>query len=146
MGYTKGENHNLRSHKLYNVWNSIKSRCYRQNCKEFKWYGAKGIEMDTSWKISFKSFFDWCISNGYAEGMSIERINTSIGYYPGNCKFIPRKLQQRNKNNTFIVEYKGNKMSLAECVEKYSYFKYHTVWQRIKRYNHCRVCNVGRIA
>jgi hypothetical protein len=135
MGYTTGENHGLRKHPLYNVWNSIISRCYRENCREYKWYGSKGISMDRNWRKSFLSFYNWCIKNGYKNGMSIERIDVNKNYCPKNCKMIPKKLQARNRKDTKLVEYKGKKMSLAECVEKYSKNKYHTVWQRIVRYN-----------
>src|SRR5260370_26930387 len=40
----------------YVSWASIKQRCYNPNCKEYPWYGAKGIRMCRSWRKSFATF------------------------------------------------------------------------------------------
>ena len=83
------------------------------------------------WKNSFSVFYNWAIDNGWVKGMSIERINVNGDYCPENCSIIPIKKQARNRSDTLWVEYNGERLSLAECVEKYSEISYKVVWQRI---------------
>lgn len=130
--FTK-DNHNLRGHPLYNVWNNMKQRCGNPNVRTYKWYGAKGVCVCDDWKNNFRHFYEWAIANGWKNGMSIERIDIDKDYSPENCTLIPIKRQARNRKTTYWVNYRGRKMSLAECVEKYSSIKYYRVWQRITR-------------
>lgn len=85
--------------KLYVMWKNIRQRCYNPKNNSFKYYGAKGIKMCEDWNI-FNNFQLWAKSNGYKEGLSIERIDVSKNYEPQNCKFIPWKEQAHNKTNT----------------------------------------------
>lgn len=131
MGYTTGENHNLRKHPLYSVWAGMKRRCYTPGATQYKWYGGRGIKVCEKWKNSFKTFYDWAISHGWTKGMSIERKDVNGDYCPENCSIIPLKQQPRNTRATRWVEYKGEKMSLVECVERFSDIEYKIVWQRL---------------
>lgn len=131
MGYTTGEHHNLRGHPLYGVWAGMNRRCYTPSSTQYKWYGANGIKVCQEWKDSFKTFYDWAISNGWSKGMSIEREDIKGNYCPENCSIIPLKEQARNRRDTRWVKYNGEEMSLAECVERYSNIDYKVVWQRI---------------
>lgn len=131
MGYTTGEHHNLRKHPLYAVWFNMKQRCYNPNATQYKWYGGKGIEVCEEWRKSFKCFYDWANATKWSKGMSIERVDINGNYCPDNCTIIPIKQQARNRKTTLWVKYKGERMSLAECVERFSDISYKVVWQRI---------------
>lgn len=50
-------------------------------------------------------------------GYSIERIDVNGNYEPANCKWIPRRLQSRNRRDTRYVEYRGEILNLAEACE-----------------------------
>ena len=41
-------------------------------------------------------------------------------YEPNNCRWITCKVQQRNKTNNRLVEYKGKLLTLAELAENYN--------------------------
>ena len=74
--------------KLYSKWKSIKLRCYNKNTENFKRYGGRGITICRIWKNDFKKFEKWAIKNNYKNGLTIDRIDSSMGYSPWNCQFI----------------------------------------------------------
>ena len=39
----------------------MKERCYNPKCREYRFYGARGIEMCEEWLNDFKSFYDWSL-------------------------------------------------------------------------------------
>ena len=59
--------HGLSSSRVYNAWHHMKQRCYNQNCKAYKDYGARGIKICNEWLNDFMNFYNWAINNGYRE-------------------------------------------------------------------------------
>lgn len=92
--------HNLSKHPLYDVYKHIISRCYNEKDKVFKNYGGRNIEVWEEWKNDFVGFYDWCIANGYKEGLSVERLDNDGNYAPYNCKLATVAEQSRNKRST----------------------------------------------
>ena len=95
---------------LYKVYSSMKDRCLNQKSRDFKYYGARGIIVCLEWRNSFETFYQWAISNGYIEGLSIDRVNNNGNYEPNNCRWATKSTQSRNQrilqvNNT--SGYKG---------------------------------------
>lgn len=123
--------HGMSNTKLYDKWLSIKFRCYNPKFIEYDRYGGRGIVMCDEWKDNFMSFYNWAISNGYADGLTIERKDINGNYCPENCCWIPLKLQARNTSRTVFLEYKGTKKSMAEWAEQYN-ISYSAFSQRIK--------------
>lgn len=109
--------HGLCGTKLYNVWLTMKQRCYNPNDRHFKWYGAKGIKVCDEWKDP-RAFYDWCITNGYKDGLTIDRIDHTRDYSPDNCRFITMSAQQRNKSSCKNITYKGETHNVQEWAEK----------------------------
>lgn len=73
----------------------MKSRCHNANSTSYKWYGAKGITVCDEWRNDYKAFAHWAIEKGGYDTdkeedvvLTIDRIDSSIGYNPENCKFI----------------------------------------------------------
>jgi hypothetical protein len=69
---------------------------------------------DPAWD-DFTVFRDWAHANGYADNLSIDRIDNAGGYWPDNCRWITIAAQQRNKTSNVIIEVAGEKMILAEA-------------------------------
>lgn len=98
--------------RLYQLWKSIRYRCYSETSKDYKNYGGRGIKMCDEWKDDFRAFHDWSIANGYKEEkteaglniLTIDRIDLNGNYEPSNCRFITNAEQARNKRNTLTDE------------------------------------------
>lgn len=108
----KQATHRLSKSSLYNIYYAMIARCNKPNSISYKNYGAKGIKVCDEWLESFECFRDWAFENGYADGLSIERINVLENYSPDNCTWIPRSRQNGNKRNTHYVIYQGRKICL----------------------------------
>ena len=99
--------HGLTKNKLYKVHNRILSRCNNKKDKGYKHYGGRGITVCDEWldkNDGVKNFIEWAESNGYEDGLEIDRIDNDGNYEPSNCRFTTRRenvLNQRLKaNNT----------------------------------------------
>lgn len=99
--------------RLYRAWRSMKVRCYDSNCKEYKYYGARGITVCEEWRRSFEPFRDWALKNGYDDNLSIDRIDVNGNYEPSNCRWATCKEQLRNTTRTHLF----NGKTLAEWAE-----------------------------
>ena len=87
--------------------------------------------MCDEWK-DFIIFYNWAMSNGYSDNLSIDRIDNSKGYYPENCRWTTAKEQNRNKDNLHYIEYKGETHPIVVWAEKLN-IKYGTLRSRIDR-------------
>lgn len=102
----KGRNtkHGQSQTRLYKMWIGIKGRCNNPTCSTYPNYGGKGIVIDREWNDKFEAFMDWSLSHGYAENLSIDRIDPSGNYCPDNCRWVGKDVQAFNqrmkKNNT----------------------------------------------
>ena len=92
---------------LYDVWKSMKERCYNPNNHAFSDYGGRNISICEEWKNDYKSFYLWATENGWKRGLTIDRIDNNKGYCPENCRLADRFTQARNKRNNKEISHKG---------------------------------------
>lgn len=100
--------------RLYRIWRHIKSRCLNPNVCHYRYYGGRGISICQEWLNSYEEFAKWALSNGYSEGLSIDRIDVNGNYEPSNCRWTNAKVQANNKTNNRLIEYNGESHSLSE--------------------------------
>ncbi len=106
----------------------MKTRCYNNKNKNFKWYGAKGIKLCDEWNDSFKSFEKWAYENGYQEGMTIDRKKDNKNYEPSNCQWITHS--ENSKKSATRDNFEKNKtiklssMDIIKIKEMYATGKY----------------------
>ena len=96
---------------LYSKLERMKERCNHPSCKEYKYYGAKGVKICEEWndpKYGFLCFYTWSITHGYKEGLTIDRINVNGNYEPDNCRYISAEEQTYNRRSTVWI-WKNNK-------------------------------------
>lgn len=109
--------HGKRHTRLYTKWLGMKNRCFNANDRHFDCYGGRGITVCDEWKEDFEAFYDWAMANGYAENLTIDRINVDGNYEPSNCRWVTQKEQCINKRNTVYLEIGGVKKPLIEWAE-----------------------------
>ena len=100
--------------RLYRTFKHIQDRCNNPNCKEYKWYGARGIKCEFANYVEFR---DFALANGYRDDLTCERIDVNGNYSPENITFIPQSLQARNTTKSVNIEYKGLSLCAAEWAE-----------------------------
>lgn len=102
--------------KLYNVWCSMRRRCFDKKNKDYRYYGAKGISVCEDW-IGFDgadNFCKWAHENGYEEGLTIDRIDSSGNYCPNNCRWVPMSVQNHNHSKPINITYGEMTMNISE--------------------------------
>lgn len=100
--------------RIYHEWNKIKQRCFNKNDKAFKNYGGRGITVTEEWQKDFNAFYSWAMANGYADNLTIDRINVNGNYEPNNCRWVTFVEQQNNRRNNHFVEHNGETHTIAE--------------------------------
>lgn len=118
--------------KIYRIWCSMKERCYNKNNKSYVHYGGRKISVCEEWKNSFKSFYEWATKNGYKEGLTIDRINNDDIYCSKNCRWVNRKIQNRNYSRNHLITYNGQTMCIADWANKLNINKA-TILFRLKK-------------
>jgi len=111
--------HGMSNTKLYTMWQNMKERCCKPNRKDSKHYYDKGITVCDEWLNSAKAFIDWALSNGYQEGLSIDRIENDKNYCPDNCRFIPLARQKSNTSQNHFITINGETNTVADWARFY---------------------------
>lgn len=106
--------HGASKTRLYRIYAHIKERCDTPTCKEYKWYGARGIKCEFA---SFEEFRDFALSHGYNDSLTVERIDVDGNYCKDNITFIPQTLQSRNRTNSVKLTYKGLTLCASEWAQ-----------------------------
>jgi len=88
----------LSSERLYGIWYGMKARCYNPNSTNYATYGGRGIGICEEWFGNYKVFREWSLSHGYANDLTIDRIDNDKGYCPDNCRWTTMEVQLGNKN------------------------------------------------
>lgn len=124
--------HGGKGTRLFSIWANMKSRCYNQNTTHYSRYGARGITVCEEWKDDFQAFYDWAISNGYEDHLTIDRIDNDGNYEPSNCRWATVNEQSTNRSTNHVVTINGISKCLMDwCVD--CGVNYKTVKDRLKR-------------
>ena len=121
--------------RLYNIYMGMISRTKNAKDQAYKWYGAKGVEICKEWQKDFDVFYEWAVKNGYAENLTIDRINPLGNYEPSNCRWVTIEEQQKNRNlayNVHLVTYKGETLPMKHMANKYD-INYNTFQRRLRK-------------
>lgn len=89
--------HRLSGTRLYHIWKAMKQRCYYPKHKDYHNYGGRGIVVCDEWKDDFKVFYEWAITHGYREDLTIDRIEVNGNYEPNNCRWATWQDQRLNQ-------------------------------------------------
>lgn len=86
--------------RIYKIYEGMKTRCYTETCRNYKYYGERGIKVCEEWLKDFMSFYNWAMANGYKDNLTIDRIDVNGNYEPSNCRWADNSLQVFNRRKT----------------------------------------------
>lgn len=121
--------HGRTPRRMYRIWQGMIARCSCESADPRNRYRKVGVCED--WRRSFEVFRGWSFEHGYADDLTIDRIRNDEGYGPYNCRWATRKVQMRNTSVNRMVEIDGERMCLAEAVERF-HADYNLVHHRIR--------------
>lgn len=122
--------HHLSRTRLYRIWTGMMSRCYRPSHKSYSDYGARGIRVCDEWQKP-DNFFVWAKKSGYADNLSMDRIEVDGPYCPENCRWATNNEQALNRQNTVFINTEDGLVPLKELAKKKG-IPYATVFWRLK--------------
>lgn len=124
--------HGMTNTRLYNIWCGMHQRCYNKNLKNYRIYGGRGITVCQEWLDDFMNFYNWAMENGYADNLSIDRIDVNGNYEPSNCRWATDKEQSCNTRRTRIFEHNGEMKSLKQIAEDEG-INYNTLLKKVPK-------------
>lgn len=101
-----------RSHTpIYNIWLTMRARCENPNNEDFARYGARGIRVCERWQM-FENFL--ADMGERPRGLTLDRIDNSGNYEPGNCRWASRTVQANNMRSMDPISLPdGTRISLS---------------------------------
>ena len=111
--------------RLAGIFRHMMSRCHTLSNVDYYNYGARGVKVCDEWRNNRNTFCKWALENGYADNLSIERIDYKKGYSPDNCKWADAEEQGRNTRRV--------KMTLDGAREIRKQYKLHPSYSSILR-------------
>ena len=101
----------------YRRWEGIRARVTAKSGANFRDYASKGITMCAEWLADAAAFVEY-IGEPPTPEHTVDRIDNSKGYDPGNVRWATPLEQANNKTNNRIVEYRGEEMTLSEMIRR----------------------------
>lgn len=96
-----------RNKRIGDIFNGMKARCYNRFCKSYPKYGGKGIQISEEWLDNPNLFEEWSLHNGYSDGLTIDRIDSTSDYSAENCRWVSALSNSRYKSTTNTYEVDG---------------------------------------
>lgn len=101
-----------RPHRAY--WN-MRKRCDNPKNKSYPDYGGRGITYCEKWS-TFQGFWE-DMQEGYADDLTLDRIDVNGNYCKENCRWVSKKVQANNTRANHYVMYQGKKYTIAQLAE-----------------------------
>lgn len=93
-------------------------RCHNPEFVDYPRWGGRGVTVCDEWRYDFQAFLTWAESNGWAEGLTLDRIDNDGPYSPENCRWASLEEQSNNKRNSRFLKYRGEVLTVAQWSRK----------------------------
>ena len=104
------------------MYQQMIQRCYNPKVPKYNIWGGRGIKVCDEWlkptPQGFLNFYEWAMSHGYTDDLTIDRINVDGDYCPENCRFVTVKEKNFNKRDTIRYNKAGD--TLLDLYNKYA--------------------------
>ena len=130
---TNKKTHGMTGSRLYIIWQHMIRRCTKETDQAYKYYGGRGIAVCDEWKDDFQAFYDWAMSHGYSDHLTIDRIDVNGNYCPENCRWATQREQQRNKRDNTRVSFNGQIKTVSEWAKEFNCFSSMVYREILKR-------------
>ena len=124
--------HGMAGTRIFRTWAKMKQRCQNPNDPSYSAYGGRGIKVCDAW-MEFQSFYDWAMSNGYQDNLTIDRINVNGNYEPSNCRWTTKYYQDRNTRRSVFIEYQGRLMNQSDWADEFGVTPQRVAFEILKR-------------
>lgn len=112
----------------YKVWLGMRARCERPYAVSYPKYGARGVSVCERWQ-AFEAFYA-DMGPRPTLGHSLDRIDGSGNYEPGNVRWATSHEQIWNRSNAVWLTFEGESAPLSVWAARRG-IKYHTLWKRL---------------
>lgn len=118
-------------YSCYTRWSAMKRRCNNSSDSRYSDYGGRGIKVCARWQESYEAFL---ADMGTPPSIShqIDRQDNQGNYEPGNCKWVTRTENGRNKRNNNVITAFGETKTLSEWAAKTGVMR-ETIAMRLSR-------------
>lgn len=106
--------HGLRGTPTHNSWAYMHRRCGSPSGDSWNRYGGRGITVCPRWD-DFMAFLE--DMGERPPGLTLDRIDSDGHYEPGNCRWVDRTGQARNRKGSVYIEHDGRRLPLVEWAE-----------------------------
>lgn len=107
--------HGMHGTRTYETWSSMKRRCQTTSTGNYARYGGIGVSVCPRWQ-KFDAFLT---DMGIApEGATLDRIDNTKGYEPGNCRWATPLEQAANRRSTLFLTHNGETLPLTEWARR----------------------------
>lgn len=100
----------------YNIWKTMRARCTNPNSVSWENYGGRGIGICDRWS-DFALFLE-DMGERPSKNHSVDRINNSGNYEPGNCRWATQQEQCNNTRSNRFVTVNGERKTIAQWARK----------------------------
>ena len=131
--------------RLLRIYINMKSRCLYPTAPNYKYYGGRGVSVCKEWADAERiksiighpskgwlAFKEWAMSNGYADNLTLDRIDCNKGYSPMNCRWVDMKTQINNRRVNRLLTYEGKTKTVAQWADELG-INNRTILSRLRR-------------
>lgn len=127
LPWNPGLRHGMHKTKTYAAWGNMLNRCRNAKHPCYRYYGGRGIYVDSSW-LRFENFLaDMGVC---PDGLTLERLDNNGPYSKANCKWATWEEQHSNTRRSKVLDYDGKSMSIPEWA-RYLKLPVNTLYKRL---------------